>query len=122
MRLGFRVFVWVQNIHPFNEAVLNGVDVMDNLIGENVSRKVTNDLMDADHGSAVGVLFNTHRFNARIEKLPLAFPVSTNVVATEDPATLHSIGPVHVRVHQGKNRLDFPSVECIISDGEKFSI
>ena len=88
--------------------------MLDGTLGEELAVGVTDHLVDVDDDPARGVRLESARLDPRIDRPELALPVVANAGVAADPAPLHPVRPVDLRVHQDEDRLDVAGVECLI--------
>ena len=110
------------NLHALDEPFPYEIDVLHHLVENDLAAKIANRLMDLDADSSVGVSGKADGFDVRIKQTPLANPVFADSTMALDPATLHSIRPVHIFVHCPENGVNIAGVERAISGGDKVVI
>src|SRR5205814_8246960 len=98
------------------------IDVLHHLVENDFAAKIANRLMDLDESSAVGVSGKADGFDVRVKQTPLTNPVFADSTMAVDPATLHSIRPVHIFVHCPENGVDITCIEGAIGGGDKIVI
>ena len=72
-------FGWLE-VHAFDEAVGDGVDVPDLAIGKDVAGEALDELMHFDVGDAGFAVDHFDGIDVRIKLLPLAGPVGANLL------------------------------------------
>jgi hypothetical protein len=110
------------NFHALDEPFPYEIDVLHHLVENDLAAKIANRLMDLDESSAVRVSGKADGFDVRVKQTPLADPVFADSTMPIDPATLHSIRPVHIFVHGAENGVDIAGVEGAIGRGDKVVI
>jgi hypothetical protein len=98
------------------------IDVLHHLDENDLAAKIANRLMDLDVSSAVRVSGKADGFDVRVKRTPLADPVFADSTMAVDPATLHSIRPVHIFVHCPENGVNIAGVEGAIGGANKVVI
>ena len=68
-------------------------------------------LVHLDHDAPILGYPETLGFYLRVEHLELARPVFTNAIVPMNAATLHTIGPIHIRMHAGKHCINLATIE-----------
>ena len=116
---GFACFAY---IHAFDEISPNRIHVLDSAVHEYVARQVPNHLVNVDHRSTGFILFEPYRLNVGINHPPLTPPVIAYLAVAVNSAALHAVGPVHIRMHHGQNRLDVPGIKGAIGQKEQLSL
>ena len=89
--------------------------MLHDLVFKDISRQITNDLVDIHHGIAGLIVFHAHGFNVGIQNAPLTSPIGAHFVASMHASTFHPVRPVHIRTHQRENPVNVPLVECRIN-------
>ena len=83
-------------VHAFDEAVLDGVDVPDFTVRKNIAGETFHELVNLDGGLPVFAVDHFEGFHVRIKLLPLTCPVGANLLFPNDTATLGCLGPANV--------------------------
>ena len=110
------------NLHALDEPFPYEIDVLHHLVKNDLAATIANRLMDLDESSSVRVSGKADGFDVRVEQTPLADPVFADSTMAVDPATLHSIRPVHILVHCLQNGVDIACVERAVCRGDKVVI
>jgi hypothetical protein len=108
------------DLHGGDRSVAQLIDVVDHLIDEDITRrKVANDLGDLNVDATVGKLGDTTCLHLGVHRLPLVRPVRPDgIVARDTSATTH-VGPIDIRRHVDKQRVNVPRVEAVIDGTEE---
>ena len=91
----------VGEIHGGDEAVVEGEDVEDFGVGEEVALEAFDSLVDADAEFVGGFFGDGEGFDVGIELGPLAGPVGADFFFAGDLAALGGFGPAYVWGHEG---------------------
>ena len=81
---------------------------------ERSRRRVPDNLLDVDDYPARGIRLEPARFDPRVDRPELALPVLADGGVAADPAPLHPVRPVDLRVHEQEDRLDVAGIEGLI--------
>jgi len=102
------------DVHALDEAVRDGVDVADLAIQENDTIEAFYELVNSDFCLAIFAVDHLERFHMRIELLPLAGPVGTNLFFANRAATFGCPGPTDVVAHELKDTVNVSLVELSV--------
>ena len=102
---------FVAEIHGGDEAVVEGEDVEDFAIEEDVALKALDELVNAHAEFAFRIGGDGERFDVGIELGPLADPIGADLFFPGDFATLRGFGPRDVVGHEGEGSVDVALVE-----------
>ena len=90
--------------------------VLHHLIDYQSSVHCVHNLMDI-HRNFVAIALKTLRVNTRVQHFPLARPVVSDSLVALNIASIHAVGPSHVRSHAGQAAVDVAGVEGAIELG-----
>ena len=102
------------DFHFFDEPVLDGVDVMDDLVDEEIAVAVADHLVYLDVCPACLVNVDADGFDVWIQHVPLAKPVFAHIFAPLNSPAFHAVGPVDQRMEVGENGVYLTGVEGFI--------
>jgi hypothetical protein len=100
-------------VHALDQALVDGVDMPDRLIDQDVSSEIAYDLMDVDDNSAI-FFFESERLYVWVDHGPLARPVVAYSGVSVDAPAFHSVGPVYGGVHPCEDGFYVTRVESLI--------
>jgi len=114
--------VWLADFHLLDKAILDGIDVMDCLVDEEISRHIADHLMDLDVCLAGFVLVDADGFDVGIQHVPLASPVLPHILASVDSSAFHAVGPVDQRMQVGEYGVYLTRIEGFVGGVEQFFV
>jgi len=97
------------DIHAFDEALGDGMDITRLDIRKNVASETLGQSVNPDMRLAASAVEQFHRFLMRVELLPIAGPIGANQFSSEHQATLRCLGSTDVVSYQHKGA-DYVSV------------
>jgi hypothetical protein len=106
--------------HVPDESVSDAVDVLHPTVRERTAVLVEHTLVNLNHDTAVWLGTEGLRFDKRVDEAPLARPICSHALVSIDVAALHGVGPLHVRVHHRKYRIDVARVERSVRPAQEF--
>jgi hypothetical protein len=100
-------------IHALDQALVDGIDMLDWLIQQDVSSEIAHDLMDVDDYLAI-FFFESERLYVWVDHGPLTRPVVAYSGVPVDAPAFHSVGPVDGGVHHREDGFYVTCVEGLI--------
>jgi hypothetical protein len=110
---------YLPDLHAPNEAILDDVGVLHDLVRNDGPCAIADDLMDVDHDSPCIVGGETEGFDMRVYLAPLTGPVVANGLATVNVSALHPVRPLNVVMHGSQGRIDVAGIERLVRAAEK---
>src|SRR5689334_17606865 len=83
----------VPDIHGFDGAVLEPVDVMNNGVLQNLASQITNNLVHFHRNPVVSRDRKAHRLHAWVDHGPLPRPIFTDTAMSMHAPAFHAVGP-----------------------------
>ena len=114
------VLARIAYFHVPDESVSDAVDVLHLTVQERTAVFVEHALMNLNQDTPVWLGTEGLRFDKRVDEAPLARPICSHAIVSIDVPALHGVGPLHVRVHHRKYRVDVARVERSVRPAEKF--
>src|SRR5439155_132917 len=101
----------VDDVHPHDKTVAEGVHVLHDAVVEDSPVLRTNDLVHVDDDTPVLVADHPGRLDVRVRRLELTGPIGPDLVMAVDANAIDDIGPVDINVGVGQHRVDVTLVE-----------
>src|SRR5215470_1746467 len=96
--------------------------MLDHLIDKAIPFEVVHDLVDFDSHLPFGAFRKRYRLDVRINRCPLARPVTADSFASVDVPSLHAVCPNDILMQGREHRLDVASVEEIVESLKEFHV
>src|SRR5882724_11814053 len=88
--------------------------MLDNPLRQNVAAEVADGLVDLDRDASISQRREAHWFNVRVDHRPLSRPVVADASMPRDMSAFHSIGPQHIEMQHGHNRVHVAGIESFV--------
>jgi hypothetical protein len=118
--LGPSVLARIAYFHVPDKSVSDAVDLLHQPVQERTAVFVEHALMNLNQDTPVWLGTEGLGFDNRVDETPLAHPIRSHAIVSIDVPALHAVGPLHVRMHHRKYRVDVPRVESSVGPAEKF--
>src|ERR1700685_602586 len=87
-------------VHAFNQAVRDGIDVPHLAVRKDFATKAFHDLMNFDVRNAASPVDHLQWIHVGVKLLPLTGPVGPNLFFPDSAPTLRCLGPANVLIHE----------------------